>query len=152
MAFKDLFDDLPKEPGAVYNEFVPKESPELLHLVALDACNEAWAVDEARRQTKALRKEVNAKIREIRAMDDYPTARKRREARSLRRELSGEARNVREDILARGGMLASIDDAVKSSQAANAKAFMILCLGRYIDTEGPAAMEELKKIMQESAA
>lgn len=151
LAFKDLFDDLPKEAGAVYNKFNMKEEPDLLNLIALDACNEAWAADEARRQTKALRKEVNAKIRKIRATAEYPAARRRKESRALRRELNTKARTTREDILERGGMLASIDDADKASKAYNAKVFMVLCLGKFIDEQGPSAMEELNKIMESAA-
>lgn len=149
VAFKDLYTDLPVQEGAVYNEFVMKDEPEMLHLVALDACNEAWSVDESRRQTKVLRKETNAKIREIRE-SDAPKSKKRRESRALRRELNAEARSVRADILERGGMLASIDDADKPSKAYNAKVFMILCLGKFIEEEGKAAMEELRGIMSDS--
>jgi hypothetical protein len=150
-AFKDLFDSLPKAPDAVYNEFVLKDEPEMLHLVALDACNEAWAEDESRRQTKTLRKDTNVKIRTIRA-SDAPRAKQRRDTRALRRDLNAEVRSVRSDIIDRGGMLASIDDADKPSKAYNAKAFMILCLGKFIEEQGTAAIEELQNILEESAA
>ena len=150
-AFKDLFDNLPKEEGAVYNEFLLKDEPGLLHLVALDACNEAWAVDESKRQTRLLRRETNAKIKEIRRSDD-PKSTQRKESRALRRDLNSEVRSIREDILDRGGMIASIDDADKASKAYNAKAFMILCLGKFIDEEGPDAMKELNALAQDLVA
>ncbi len=150
-AFKDLFDNLPKKEGAVYNEFVLKDDPGLLHLVALDACNEAWAGAEAGRQTRLLRKETNATIRDLRDSERTKSL-VRKESRALRRALNAEVRSVRGDILDRGGMLASIDDADKPSKAYNAKVFMILCLGKWIEEEGPDAMEELDKVMEDLAA
>ena len=125
-AYNDMFDVLPREEGQVYGEVRLKDTPtDPYHRYVFEDCNEQWCKQEVQRRTKNDRYAIKqAKQSGV----------KKEELRAMRKLATRKQALIQQQLTESNGLLGKINNATKSSEAANAKAFLILCLGEYIQT------------------
>lgn len=125
-AFNDLFDVLPSAEGQVYNKIYLKETADPYYKEALKELNEEWVKQETRRLTAA----DNRTLQQARRQAEFP----KEELKTMRRRLAGKRSILEQQLTERSGLLSGINDAKKASDAAKAKAYLVLYLGEYIST------------------
>ena len=131
-AYKNLFDELPREVGQVSGKLVFKDNPDLLNLAAFQECNEQWAGFQTQKDTLDLRRTVRLQILDIKAGSSGKEEKERR-VQALRDGQRTTLKAHRNRLLNRGGMLNIVTTAKKPSTASNAKAFIKLCLGQFLE-------------------
>jgi len=133
-AFRELFDVQPRQEGAIYNEVVLKDDADKIKLDAYEEINKQWTDLQARKATKEERRTLNDAT--YKAKD---SGIEKKELRKIRRPLITAVREKRETarraIEESGGLLGSINNAEKSSEAAKAKAMLVFYLGDYFEEE-----------------
>lgn len=120
-AYRDLFEEVPQEGRAPMIRLRPSPSTEFSE--ALQACNEQWVPQEARRQTsdeaRAIRQKVSAGV---------PPE----EIKSLRTQLRRKRNELAALLVAKGSLAGTVNTAQKPKDVTYAKNYLILCLGSYI--------------------
>ena len=132
LAFRELFDVLPKEEGQTYNKMVLNKGASERYLDALVQVDDAWIASRVnkvmRGPTQALRHERQRLVER-----NVPKAEITRQLRPLRKGLQERRKQLTQEIVLQGGIMAEITKAVKTSDAAKAKALLVLSLGQYLE-------------------
>ena len=120
-AYRGLFEEVPQEGRAPMIRLRPSPPTELSE--ALQACNEQWVPQEARRQTRDEARAIRQKV----SAGGPPE-----EIKALRSQLRRKRSEVAALLVAKGSLSGTVNTAQKPKDVTYAKNYLILCLGSYI--------------------
>lgn len=120
-AYRGLFEDVPQEGRSSMIRLRP--SPPTEFSEALEACNEQWVPQEARRQTRD-----EARVIRQRIAGGLPPE----QIKSLRSQLRRKRSELAAQLVAKGSLAGTVNTAQKQKDVSYAKNYLVLCLGAYL--------------------
>lgn len=132
LAFRELFYVLPKQPGEVYNRIALKRDAPTTHIAALQGVNDAWVASQVKKATRTRAQAIRQQRQQL-AGHDIPRKDITKQLRPLRKELEGRRKLLAQEFAQKGGIVSQITEAKSSSDAAKAKALLVLSLGQYLE-------------------
>lgn len=132
LAFRELFHVLPKEPDEVYNRITLKSSAPTAYRTALQGVNDAWVAAQVKKATQTRAQAIRQQRRQL-VERNTPTREITKQLRPLRRSLQERRSQLTQELAQKSGLVSQITGAKSSSDAAKAKALLVLSLGQYLE-------------------
>lgn len=132
LAFRELFDVLPKKPDEPYNRIVLKPDAPAAYLTALQGVNDAYVASQVK---KATHTHVLAIRQQRQRLVERGTASKEvtKQLKPLRQRLRERRGQLEQELVQKGGFMSQFRETKSSSDAAKAKALLVLSLGQYLE-------------------
>ena len=132
LAFRELFDVLPKKPDETYNRIILKPGAPTTYQAALQGVNDAWIASQVSKTTRPRTQAIRQQRQQLEA-SGIPKREVTKQLRPLRKELQVNREHLTQELAQKSGIVSQIRGAKSSSDAAKAKASLVLSLGQYLE-------------------
>ena len=131
-AFRELFDVLPKQPDETYNRIVLKPDASTTYREALQGVNDAWVTSQVSKATRVRAQAIRQQRQQL-TERGVSSREATKQLKPLRRGLQESRERLAQELSQKSGIVSQIREAKSSSDAAKAKALLVLSLGQYIE-------------------